>query len=377
MLLKAVIILCGFPAIAGYAVYKSLPIFEYNYSYFPYVLAGLGVLAALAALYYIAVIITGSLSKRAKGKNTITVCTVALVAVGMLLTTGTWFAIDKYVPPILSGATQSTITYEQLKDDYTDKARVHAELLTGFIEMNIKNGRLSPEKADIYRREGYGNDEVKELISNSYNSMQYDGYESFNGMLVDMANGGRLTIPVLLHLLFDERNAPSYGFSGYEGEGRGEENKDAPISWSVLDLQGGVMTFSLDAGGLLPTDYTELLEWLMPALFGEGGMMEELLTAVESAIASDELVGAPIYVSIDYAANTLSISIESPNSGRGVYDYMSMAWLANNQLLVAVISIFPVRNACLMLGGLLALSGIALGIIRQKKYGANVQKGGK
>jgi hypothetical protein len=133
-------------------------------------------------------------------------------------------------------------------------------------------------------------------------------------------------------------------------------------------LQGGAMTFSIDASGLIPSDYNELLDWILPTLFDEGGMLETLLKSVDSAIASDELIGSPIYIAVDYAENTITISVESSDQTRGVHDYKSMAWLNSNHLLTAVFSIFPVRNAFYTFGGLIALSGVALGFIRQKQY---------
>jgi hypothetical protein len=106
----------------------------------------------------------------------------------------------------------------------------------------------------------------------------------------------------------------------------------------------------------------------LPTLFGDGGMLETLLQSADSAIASEELVGSPIYVAVDYAENTVTVSVESANQSRGVYDYKSMAWLNSNHLLTAVISIFPVRNAFYIFGGLIALTGFALGFVRQKQY---------
>jgi hypothetical protein len=366
--LKIAVLLFGFPVVAIVALAKSWTMYEYNYSYFPYILAGMGILLILGILYAAAVVLTGIAAKKSKSAEGIFLSTLVLVVVGTLLSTGAWSAIDKYVPPIINDATQNTITYDDLKEDYENRAIAHAELLAGFVEMNIQNGRLSPDKADIYREEGYGNKEVKELIENSFNSMTNDGYDSFNGMLVNFADGDRLTVPVLLHLLFDERGDAYSDYNDYTGEGRGEADKNAPLRWSVLDLQGGAMTFSIDASGLIPSDYNELLDWILPTLFDEGGMLETLLKSVDSAIASDELIGSPIYIAVDYSENTITISVESSNQTRGVHDYKSMAWLNSNHLLTAVFSIFPVRNAFYTFGGLIALTGVALGFIRQKQY---------
>ncbi|MDR3263831.1 MAG: hypothetical protein LBT30_05925 [Clostridiales bacterium] len=374
--LKIIAYLLGFPVIAAYAVYKSVPAFTLNSTYKPFVFAGLFLLILVAILYFTASLVTGSLVQKKKTAQTARRCTAVMVTLSVVLTAGVWFAIDKVVPPILSNATQNILGYDDFKEDYDEKARVHSELLAGFIDMNIANGRLSPENADLYRLQGYGNKDVKNLIEQSYNSLNNDGYNSFNGMLLSLADGSRLTIPVLIHLLFDERDDPSTAFPGYTGEGRGDADKDAPIKWSILDIQEGTMTFSLDLSAFNAGNYDGLIKWLLPALFGEDGMVEELLKAVEAAVADEDLLGSPIYVDIDYSADTVTVSLTPSSASRGVYDFKNMSFLNSNHLLVAVISLFPIRNAFYIFGAFLTLSTLVVGMLRQKQY-ANKKGGAK
>ncbi|MDR3294006.1 MAG: hypothetical protein LBT20_07905 [Clostridiales bacterium] len=367
-ILKIIFYLLGFPILAGYAVYKTIPTFTLNSTYKPYVFAGMLVLFVIALLYFGMMILTGVISKKAKSVGTVRRTVAASVLISVLLTTGIWIALDKVVPPILGEATQYTLSYDDFKDDYDEKARIHSELLTHFIEMNLKNGRLSADKAEQYFTEGYANEEVKKLIEASFNSLNNDGFGSFGGMLISLADGSRLTIPVLIHLLFDERDAPSTPFPDYVGEGRGEENADAPIRWSILDIQEGAMTFSVDLGALGAGSYAELIKWLIPSLFGEGGMVEALLDGVESAIADESIIGSPIYIGIDYEGNTITVALTPSSESRGVYDYKNMAYLANNRLLIAVTSLFPIRTACYTLGFVLTLSTLVIGMLRKKEY---------
>jgi hypothetical protein len=367
-LLKTAAYTCGLPVIGAYALAKSLPIFQENSTYRPYVLAGFFVFLLVTVLYIAATAITGAVVYKKKTVTVARVCTAVTVALSVLFTTGIWFIIDKALPPVINGATQNMLTYDDLKDDYATHSVYHSELLKGFIEMNIENGRLSPEKADIYRTEGYGNDEVEQLIENSYNSLMLDGYDSFNGMLVTLAGGERLTVPVLIHLLFDERDAPSHDFNGYTGEGRGEDNKNKPVGWSILDMQEGIMTFSVDLSFLTTGDYADLINFIIPTLFAEDGMVEQLIAGVEGAVADEDLLGSPIYIGVNYAENTITLSLTPSSTSRGVYDYKNMAYLANNNLLIAAISLFPIRDAFYLLGAFLAVSSLAVGIVREKQY---------
>jgi hypothetical protein len=84
-------------------------------------------------------------------------------------------------------------------------------------------------------------------------------------------------------------------------------------------------------------------------------------------------LGAPIYVSADYETGAITVILQPSVTSRGVYDYQRMAYLANNQLLTALLSVFPVRDALYMLGALLVFSSLLIGIIRGKQYG---EKGG-
>ncbi|MDR0751477.1 MAG: hypothetical protein LBF12_02645 [Christensenellaceae bacterium] len=375
VLVKLLAYLIGFPAIMAYAVYQSMTVISDsatgtdNTSYFPYVYAGLLIVALMWLLYLIVALITGMITKRRKTARSAYVGTAVLVVFSFLLTSGVWFAIDKYVPPILSDATQSTIYYSDLEEDWAERAHTHSELLAGFIEMNIENGRLSGDP-DIYLSEKFANKEVKDLIKNSYNSINDDAYNNFNGPLINLANGGRLTIPVLIHLLLDDRADPYQPFNNYTGEGRGEENKNAPIKWAILDMQQEIMGVELNLIDLLGDLATNkaITEALTNILNGES--LQGTINALNGAIASDEILGAPIYVSLIYdaASSTILIELIPSSERRGVYDYMRMAWFDSNYLLVAVISLFPIRNTFYIFSLLLCISSLILGIARKRQY---------
>ena len=184
-----------------------------------------------------------------------------------------------------------------------------------------------------------------------------------------------MTVPVMIHLLFDGKNSPSASFNGYTGEGRGEDGKDRPIGWTILDMQEGAITFTIDAS-MLDLGIDGLTEALVPILFADGGVMAELIAGLEDGV--EAVLGAPVYILVDYNQSNITVSLKPSAETRGVYDYKNMAWLSNNQLLVALLSVFPVRDAFYMLGSLLIISSLFVGIVRIKEYSSGKQKrGGK
>ncbi|MDR0696717.1 MAG: hypothetical protein LBF68_04140 [Christensenellaceae bacterium] len=375
VLIKLLAYLIGFPAIVAYAVLQSMPVIKDaatgtdNTSYFPYVYAGLIIVALMWLLYLLVAFITGHITKKRKTVRSAYVGTAVLAVFSFLLTAGVWFAIDKYVPPILSDATQSTIYYSDLEEDYADRAHTHSELLSVFIEMNIANNRLSGDP-EVYRTEKYKNKEVQDLIKSSYNSINDDAYNNFNGPLINMANGGRLTIPVLIHLLLDDRAEPYQPFTNYTGEGRGEEHKDDPITWAILDMQQEIMQVELNLddllGSLLQDDMISNVISTLLTSYAIQGTIE----TINNAIPSEEILGAPIYIELTYdqALASVLIKLIPSSEKRGVFDYMRMAWFDSNYLLVAVISLFPIRNTFYIGSLLLCLSSLILGVARKKQY---------
>jgi hypothetical protein len=379
MIAKFIAYLIGFPVVGAYAFYLSWQdVVEKNLSYSPLVFAGLIVVVVMWLLYLLVSGITGKIAKRKKTNKAVYVGTAVLVVFSILLTTGVWLALDKVVPDILEDATQSTITYSDLQDDYVDRAQTHSQLLVDFIAMNVANGRLDPANEDLYYAEGFANEDIKALIKASYESIHNDGYNNFSGPLISLADGNRLTIPVLVHLLFDERPDPTYPFTNYvsEFEERDESNKDDPIHWAILDMQPGVMALvSLNISDALPDNLGALTEFLSGAFDKIMGktMVQDIVRAVNEAIANENVIGSPIYLVVNYDSKTTGVDVllKPSSESRGVFDYKTMAWFNSNNLLVAVISIFPIRNAFYLLGSLIAISSIILGLIRKKQYAGN------
>ncbi|MDR2267452.1 MAG: hypothetical protein LBE09_07750 [Christensenellaceae bacterium] len=378
--LKVFAYVLGFPVLMAYTVYQSMfVIYDSNVgtdntTYMPYVFAGLLVMVVIWLLYLLVALITGMITKRRKTARSAYIGTTVLVIASVILTTGVWFALDKYLPPILSSATSNTIHYSDLEEDYADRAYLHSEMLHDFIEMNIANARLDPAKAETYRSEGYQNEDVQKLIKESFQSIDNDAYRNWPGPLINLADGSRLTIPVLIHLLFDERAAPSKPFTNYVGEGRGEENKDAPIKWAILDMQQDVMSLDLNLNDLLG-DLTGIVMFVSEGYFTEDYTgtipIDDIMASLATALADENVLGAPIYIDmklINAETGVIQIKLVPNSETRGVFDYKRMAWFDSNYLIVAIISIFPLRNAFYIFGVFVAISSLAIGIIRKSQY---------
>jgi hypothetical protein len=133
-------------------------------------------------------------------------------------------------------------------------------------------------------------------------------------------------------------------------------------------MQEGVITFSADVSALTKGDYADIVNFLLPTLFDKNGVAEQLTAGAENAVADKDVLGAPIYIDVDFANDTVTFSLTPSVSLRGVYDYKNTSFLANNHLLTALTSLFPVRDAFYLFGAFLALSGFAVGVIREKQY---------
>ena len=396
--LKVILYLLGFPLMIGAVVYVSLPILEAGKTYGIWIYGGIGVTALIGLIYLAVGLITWNASRKAKTLAGIRKATAALVICAVLLTTGIWFAIDMALPPILDDATSGTILYEDVRDDYIAKSEVHGLLLTKFIEMNVANGNLTQLSLEQYLAEGYGNEEVKNLIHDNFQSIDQDGYATFKGPWVDLASDDRMTIPTIVHLVINDRYESTEDplkedvIFIYKGEGREEAGTvESPIKWTVLDMQEGVLSFDIDAlsmmSGLTDEGLTSLLEMILTdedTAAGIEEMLAPILGAVNDAITDEALAGSVITVDVNIVTDsdveideslkkgTINIAIVPANESRGVWDYMNMAWLDSNNLLFTVISLFPARRIMLVFGGLVVILSLIIGAIRESQYKKNL-----
>ncbi len=207
--LKIILFLIGFPALLGFVVWKSLTVIQEGstYGFWPYV--GIILAGVFALVYLIAFIITGVKAKKNAGnRKKVMGGVIALVIVSFVMTAGLWLVIDipKLLPDILNSATSGTIGFDDLRENYAAQSEVHSNLLDEFIKLNYKNKNLDNEYSlDYWLEVGYSAPEVQELIATNFKSMDKNGYVTFKGPWINLADGGRLTIPVLVHLIINER----------------------------------------------------------------------------------------------------------------------------------------------------------------------------
>lgn len=212
------------------------------------------------------------------------------------------------------------------------------------------------KKIKKYTDLGYKSKEVQSIISrkgkyNMYDSLNLSGYESWVGPWVDLANDGRMTIPVVLNLVLGQRPSVATG----DQKGAPSENPDGTrvmqpglhlypwynpttckvqmieVGWTVLDMMGDGYTYNPDkVDGVdvtLPVDLSGTL--------GEGGLfamitgmnigsdnginvgellkkigLENCLTQTTSLLGVLEI--PPIYGLLDGILNSVAYAVGSP-----------------------------------------------------------------
>ena len=381
--LKIILFLIGFPALLGFVVWKSLTVIQEGstYGFWPYV--GIILAGVFALVYLIAFIITGVKAKKNAGnRKKVMGGVIALVIVSFVMTAGLWLVIDipKLLPDILNSATSGTIGFDDLRENYSAQSEVHSNLLDEFIKLNYKNKNLDNEYSlDYWLEVGYSAPEVQELIATNFKSMDKNGYVTFKGPWINLADGGRLTIPVLVHLIINEREFQDLPYMleyelvpnpykdddfNYAYQSAIDRGDDYLVKWSILDMQGTPM--EIDLGGILSDDIKSLI-------LGVTSVMPEAIVSVlntlNDCIADDALAGTPIYIGIDARNGDFKLVISSTVETRGMWDYKKSAWLNSNHLLFAVISIFPARQWLYIWGAVVVFSSVAVGALRLKEFG--------
>ncbi|MFA5450119.1 MAG: hypothetical protein WC292_06770 [Clostridia bacterium] len=365
--LKAILYLIGFPLLLAFLVIESLPMFKAGetYSFYPYI--GIMVAGLFAIFYLITALVTWSVSRKTDSLKKLRRATAALVAVGFIFTSGIWIVMDQFAPPLLSDATDGTILYPDVQDDYLNKAELHGALLKGFINMNYENGNLSSKTLEEYQEEGWQNEEVKELIAVNHTSLREDGFDTFVGPWGILAVSERLTFDGILHLIINERPAADLKFI-YKGEGRGEEHGEDPINWTIMDMVEGVMTFDISSaleGEVAGMEVTALLTILKNAI-------PKIVSALNEVIADESVAGSYIYIDLDLESGLVTITPTSPS--RGVWDYMQNAWFESNHIILAVLSLFFMRHLFLIFGGVIVVASLLIGLIREKQFAKNFKQ---
>lgn len=380
--LKILLFIIGFPALLAFVAWKSVIVLQEGstYSFWPYV--GLILAGVIFLAYLITFIVTGKKSKKNAGnRKKVMRQVVALVLVSFIFTAGIWLVVDIPLPGILDSATSGTVTFDKLREDYGDQAEQNGLLIDNFVKWNYANGNLdNSESLDYWLEKGWSAPEVQELISVNFKSIDKNGYVTFRGPWINLADDDRLTIPVLVHLVLNQRefNEELDFILNYEMipnlvqtdsnpdtfEERvplTDEEKELLVKWSILDMQGTPMEIAIDLGSAANI--------VLPLLDRLSGVLTPLLYALNEAIADDALAGTPIYIGIDATEGTFAIKINSTVEARGMWDYKKSAWLNSNHLLFAVISLFPARQWLYIWGAIVIFSSLAIGALRLKEFG--------
>lgn len=230
---KAIEIVChilGFPLLLAVLIGISVPTFKGGIGYGIPVFAGVIVTVVMALIYYIVYFVLAGKEKKkrealkqridAADRNGSVRPTTAdparrtdiiLAIVSVVCLTGLWILIDLALPKPIQTATSNTVLYEDLSDNWQARGDVHVELLDEFITRAFNAGNLKQKSLDEYLKEGIKNKEVKELIAAEFESIDKNGYATFIGPAIDLAQNERMTIPALVHLLLDERTPVSDG----------------------------------------------------------------------------------------------------------------------------------------------------------------------
>ncbi|MCL2631141.1 MAG: hypothetical protein FWD49_06460 [Firmicutes bacterium] len=343
LIAKIILLVLGFPLLVALVLIQSLPIITDNITYGIMPFVGLILAVVFMGAWFLTVFLTGKKAKKQGTKKAVKKGFIAMLIVGLFLTLGVWGAIDILLPDILEDATDGTILYHEVREDYIRKSEHHAYLLEKFIDMNIMNGKLSGDP-DVYDKEGYRNQEVRDLIASSFAEIDTHGYNSFLGAWLNLALDDRMTIAAIAHLLLDARYEPDFG------------EKEGEVKWTILDMQEGAMEVDLN---ILPDNLLGFARRLV------SGFGRPITRFIEDLVELEEVAGSPIYF---HLRSNLTLTISNSTEERGVFDYMQHAWLNSNHLLVAVISLFPLRNLFLIFAGVLVITSLLIYHIREKEF---------
>jgi len=343
--LQVILHLLGFPALIALVVLTNLPIIKGGISYGVMVFVGIIVAVVMALIYYIAFICLVKSKKKSILKQT-----TGLILVIFFTLCGLWVVVDVALPDFFANATSSTVYYEDLTDNYEARAVVQEELLNEYITRAYNAHNLPHEKEPggcslaEYKKQGVRNENVKKLLTIQFASIDKDGYATFAEPWIGMGNDNRLTIPVLIHLLLDDRTAAMQNVDFALYDEAAEKVKNDPVMWNVLDMMGTPMDVALELDGKIAST------------------VEVVVTLLDGVIPPivEDILGSPITVSYNGQAITLTPSNES----RGVLDYMRMAWLNSNGLLYAVVTLVSVRNLFFIFAGWMILTNFLIGLLR-------------
>ena len=253
--------------------------------------------------------------------------------------------------------------------------------------------------------------QLNAIFNRNYNNFNHDGYLPFDDEHLLLAQvEGRMTIPVVVHLILDDiyqYTQPSWDNSGnlaYEEDGNflytlyDPEARDAfeaaggaynqvdadgnaygvnekgwrvyenghvhrPIKWVVLDMLGeGMSLATLDVANIVIADMLPVTSLFIPAVTEVvGALLNDDLPQVIEFAANGATLGIGLRLN-DQAQ--LEINILSNNVKYGMLGYMQATWVSQDNLLMAVYNVVSVRNWFALFGAIGVVLVISAGVLR-------------
>lgn len=253
--------------------------------------------------------------------------------------------------------------------------------------------------------------ELNAIFNRNYNSFNHDGYLPFDDEHLLLAQiEGRMTIPVVVHLILDDiyqYSQPSWDDDGnimYEENGNflytiydpdardefeaagglynqtdddgvafGYNDKGwrvyasgqvhRPVKWVVLDMLGeGMALTTLDVANIVIADILPVSSLFIPAVTDTlGALLNDDLPKVIEYAANGASLGIGLRLN-DQAQ--LEINIISNNVEYGMLGYMQATWVSQDNLLMAVYNVVAVRNWSAIFGAIGVVLVIAAGVLR-------------
>lgn len=389
--LKILTYLLSIPTFLICAIALSIHVIKDGASYGAPAYTGLIIAIIFSAIWF-ALVVGFELSfKKFKNKSkTLNTQCGSLLAITLVFIVGITLVMDIVLPPLLPEPTSKTIFYEDLADDANGRADINKDLLDSFIARNVINGNIGQtplmssglnknkveEKIAYYQKQGYKNKEVKNLLDekssqNLFNSFDTDGYKSFIGPWIDMANDGRMTPQVLLKLVLGQRDIlknenkdgtytttnklhDAYIFNKYT-----KKLEKVQYRWTVLDILGKPMAMEIDTSGLSSTITSLISKY--------SAVLNMALDDITKPIASDNVVGDNIKIKMTNANDKINISLVPNNEARGVLSYQNQAWLQKNKLLYMLSSIMALRQLSYIYAGISIVLMIFTYLLRKRE----------
>lgn len=389
--LKIVSYLLSIPTFLICAIALSMHVIKDGASYGAPAYTGL-IIAIVFSAIWIALVVGFELSfKKFKNKSkTLNIQCGSLLTITLVFIVGITLMMDILLPPLFPEPTSNTIFYEDLADDANGRADINKELLDNFIARNVMNGNIGQtpllssglnkkkveDKIAYYQAQGYKNEEVKNLLDekssqNLFASFDTDGYKSFVGPWIDMANDGRMTPEVLLKLVLGQRDIlkeenedgtytttdklhDAYIYNQYT-----KKLEKVQYRWTVLDMMGKPMSMEIDTSGLSET-ITSLIKKYSAVL---NLALDDLI----KPIANESVVGDRMNIKMTNSDNKINISIVPNNESRGVLEYQNQAWLQKNELLYMISSIMALRQLSYIYAGISIVLMIFTYMLRKRE----------